>query len=88
MKNCWKHLVVAGLAVAVLGVGMMTNPANADPLKDRKAAMKSISKANKAIKAYSKGQGDLAAAVAAVKKIAAGAKCFPRCSRREPAWDT
>ena len=77
MKNCWKHLVAAGLAVAVLGAGMTTNPAYADSLKDRKAAMKTISKANKAIKAYTKGQGSLADAVMAAKKIASVGKTIP-----------
>ena len=77
MKNGWKHLVAAGLAIAVLGAGMTTNPAFADPLKDRKATMKSISKANKVIVGYTKGKGDLASAVAAAKKIASLAKTLP-----------
>ena len=70
MKNWFKHLAAAGLAVAFLGAGMTTSPAYADAVKDRKAAMKSIGKANKAIKAYVAGKGDLAAAVAGAKKIA------------------
>ena len=54
MKNWWKHAAAAGIAVAILGAGMTTT-AVADPLKDRSAAMKSISKASKAIKKAAKG---------------------------------
>ena len=63
--------------MAVLGAGMATTPAFADDVKDRKAAMKSISKANKVLKAYSKGKGKKAAAMAAAKKIAAVGKKLP-----------
>jgi cytochrome c556 len=77
MKNWWKHVVAAGFAVAILGAGIATNPAFADPLKDRKAAMKSISKANKVIVGYTKGKGDLTSAVAAAKKIASLAETLP-----------
>jgi cytochrome c556 len=77
MKNSLKHLVAAGLAVAVLGAGMTTGTAFADAVKDRKATMKSISKANKAIGAYAKGGGDLASAVAAAKQIASTAEKLP-----------
>lgn len=77
MKNWGKTLLAAGLAMAVLGAGMTTNTAIADPLKDRKAAMKSISKANKVIKGYTKGKGDLKQAVAAANKIASIAKTLP-----------
>ena len=50
MKNWIKHFVVAGAALAVLGAGMVATPVLADPLKDRKSAMRSISKANKVCK--------------------------------------
>ena len=70
-------MVAAGLAVAVLGAGMTTSPAFADALKDRKATMKSQSKALKVIKGYTKGQGDLKSAVAAAKKIASLAETIP-----------
>ncbi len=77
MKNWCKHFVAAGLAVAVLGAGIATEPAYADALKDRKASMKSQSKALKVIKGYTKGQGDLKSAVAAAKKIASLAETIP-----------
>jgi cytochrome c556 len=77
MRNSLKHLVAAGLAVAVLGAGMTAGTAFADPVKDRKAAMKDISKANKVIGAYAKGGGDLASAVAAAKQIAAVGEKLP-----------
>ena len=77
MKNLFKHVVAAGLAVAVIGAGMAMTPAFADPTKDRKAAMKSISKNNKIIVAYTKGKGDLASAVAAAKKIASIGESLP-----------
>jgi cytochrome c556 len=77
MKNILKHMVAAGLAVAVLGAGISTGPAFADALKDRKAGMKTLSKSNKVIKAYTKGKADLAAAVSAAKKMTAVAKSMP-----------
>lgn len=77
MKNLWKHSIAAGLAIAVLSAGMTTTPAFADDVKDRKAAMKSISKANKALVAYSKGKGSKQAALAAAKEIAAVGKALP-----------
>lgn len=77
MKNWCKYFVAAGLAVAVLGAGMTTSPAFADSLKDRKAAMKDLSKANKVIKAYTQGKGDLKSAVAAAKKMASLAETLP-----------
>lgn len=63
--------------MAVLGAGMATTPAFADDVKDRKAAMKSLSKANKVLKAYSKGKGNKAAAISAAQKIAAIGKKLP-----------
>jgi len=56
---------------------MATTPAFADNVKDRKAAMKSISKANKVLKAYSKGKADQKAALAAASKIASIGKALP-----------
>jgi hypothetical protein len=38
MKNWYRNIVAAGIAVAVLGAGMATTPAFADPLKDSEAA--------------------------------------------------
>ncbi len=70
MKKLWKHFVAAGLAVAVIGAGMATAPANADAVKDRVAAMKAISKANKVLVNYSKGKADQKAAIAAANEIA------------------
>ena len=77
MKNWGKTMIAAGLAMAVLSAGMITTSAMADPLKDRKAAMKSISEANKVIKGYTKGKGDLKQAVAAANQIASIAKALP-----------
>ena len=64
MRNWVKHVMAAGLAVAVIGAGVTaTQPALADShaVKERKATFKQISKANKAIKAAVKA-GDTAAA--------------------------
>ena len=55
MKNWYRNLVAAGVAVAVLGIGMAATPAFADPVKDRQAAMKTISKAGKALSKAAKG---------------------------------
>ena len=61
MQYWVKHVVAAGLAVAVIGEGIAaTQPAYADSVKDRRAEMKKVSKANKALKKESKA-GDLAA---------------------------
>lgn len=66
MKHWIKHVVAAGLAVAVISAGIAaTQPAFADVVKDRRAEMKKISKANKALKKSSK-----AGKVAASKKQA------------------
>ena len=77
MKNSLRHLVAAGLAVAVLGAGMTAGTASADPVKDRKNAMKTMGKANKTIGEFAKGGGDLTAAVAAAKQIASTAETLP-----------
>ncbi len=55
MKNWYRNIVAAGVAVAVLGIGMATNPAFADPAKDRQAVMKTMSKAGKALGKAAKG---------------------------------
>jgi cytochrome c556 len=77
MKNWYRNIIAAGIAVAVLGAGMATTPAFADDVKDRKAAMKSLSKANKVLKAYSKGKGNKAAALAAARQIASIGEKLP-----------
>ena len=52
MKGWFKQFFAAGLAIAVVAMGaMVVQPAYADAVKDRVAAMKSISKANKAMQA-------------------------------------
>jgi cytochrome c556 len=86
MKRWIKHVVAAGLAVAVIGAGIATTqPAYADAVKDRRAAMKTISKANKAIKKASKA-GDMAAAQTQARIIVATADklagLFPRGTDR------
>ena len=75
LLNCF---IAAGFALAVFGSGFATAPAYADPLKDRKAAMKNLSKSNKVVVSYAKGSGDLASAVAAAKKIASLAETLPQ----------
>lgn len=55
MNGWFNRFLVAGLAVAVLGLGSLASePAFADAVKDRQAAMKSISKANKTLRAAAK----------------------------------
>ena len=86
MKNWIKHVVAAGLAVAVIGAGIATTqPAYADAVKDRRAAMKQMSKANKAIKKASKA-GNMAAAQTQARIIVATADklagLFPRGTDR------
>ncbi|MEE8333588.1 MAG: cytochrome c, partial [Alphaproteobacteria bacterium] len=62
MTSWMKNILVAGIAVAVLGAGMAaTQPASADPVKDRRALMKSNSKAEKALRKAAKA-GDAKAA--------------------------
>lgn len=58
MKGWVYRFAAAGLAVAILGTGsIVAQPAYADAVKDRQAAMKDISKANKALRAAAK-KGD------------------------------
>ena len=62
MKHWVKHIVAAGLAVAVLGAGLaVTQPAYADPVKDRVANMKKMGKASKALGAAAKAGKQAAA---------------------------
>jgi len=62
MTNWFRNIFVAGIAVAVIGAGVAaTQPAYADAVKDRRALMKSQSKAGKALKKAAKA-GDTAAA--------------------------
>lgn len=86
MKYWTKHIVAAGLAVAIIGAGIaVTQPAYADAVKDRRAEMKKISKANKALKKSSKA-GDMAASKKQAMIIIAGADrlagLFPRGTDR------
>lgn len=82
MKHWVKQFVAAGLAVAVMAAGVaVTQPAYADAVKDRRALMKSNSKAGKALRKAVKA-GKKAAAkkqamiiVANADKLAA---LFPR----------
>ncbi len=70
MKQC-RNLGIVVLAISILGAGMISgSPAQADPLKDRKAAMKKMSKANKAIKQAAKA-GDAAAVTREARVIVA-----------------
>ena len=86
MKNCIKHIVAAGLAVAVIGAGIATTqPAYADAVKDRRAAMKSNSKAGKAIKKAIKAGNEAAAQKQAAIIVANADKLaglFPRGTDR------
>jgi cytochrome c556 len=70
MKQC-RNLGVVVLTIAILGAGLVSSPsAQADPLKDRKAAMKKMGKANKAIKKAAKA-GDTAAVTREARIIVA-----------------
>lgn len=73
MTSWMKKIFIAGIAVAVLGAGMAaTQPAYADPVKDRKALMKSNSKAGKAMRKAAKA-GDVMAAKTQAMIIVANA---------------
>ena len=77
MKGCFRHILAAGLAVAVLGAGVVTaRPASADAVKDREAAMKSMGKANKALQAAAK-KGDKAEVEKQAMMIASVAEKIP-----------
>lgn len=72
-----RHSLAAGLAVAVLCAGgMAVKPAHADAVKDRVAAMKSISKANKTLREAAK-KGDKAEVKKQAMAIAATAEKIP-----------
>ncbi len=86
MKYWAKYIVTAGLAVAVIGAGIAaTQPAYADAAKDRRAEMKKMSKANKALKKASKA-GNRRAAKRQARAIIASAdrfaNLFPRGTDR------
>ncbi len=89
MKHWVKHIVAAGLAVAVIGAGLAaTQPAYADPVNDRRAAMKQISKANKVLRKAAKAGKQAAAKrqariiIASVNKVSA-AGIWPRGTDRK-----
>jgi cytochrome c556 len=86
MTRWMKKIFMAGIAVAVLGAGMAaTQPAFADPVKDRRALMKSNSKAGKAMRSAAKA-GDAAAAKKQAMIIVANAdriiSLFPKGTDR------
>lgn len=87
MKKLLNTLMVACFAIAVVGAGSaFVSPAQADAVKDRKAAMKTVSKSNKAIQAAAKAGDKDAAAKAANALIAAGkqfATLFPKGTDRD-----
>lgn len=83
MTKWWKHIAAAGVAMAVLGAGMTTTPAFADPVKDRQTTMKNISKANKALQQAAKAKDPAAAKAAAMTLLAHAEKVeamFPKGS--------
>lgn len=89
MKHWVKHIIAAGLAVAVLGAGLAaTQPAYADPVKDRRAEMKKISKANKVLKKAVKAGKEATAKkqamilIASIDKVSA-AGMWPRGTDRK-----
>ena len=89
MKNLIRHIFAAGLAVAVIGAGLAaTQPTFADVVKDRRAEMKKIGKANKALKNAVKANRKAAARrqarnlVASIDRVAA-AGMWPRGTDRK-----
>jgi len=77
MNGYLRHFLAAGLALAVVVAGAaITAPAYADAVKDRQAAMKDISKANKALGAAVK-KGDKAAVEKQAMMIVAIAEKVP-----------
>jgi len=72
MTSWMRNMFVVAAAVAVLGAGIPT-AATADMgvVKERKDAMKAISKANKAVQGAAKGKVDAKKAAAAAGEIAA-----------------
>jgi cytochrome c556 len=70
IKWC-RNLGIVVLAISILGAGMIPgSSAQADPLKDRKAAMKKMNNANKAIKKAAQA-GDMAAVTREARVIVA-----------------
>ena len=89
MKYLVKHIVAASLAIAVFGAGMAaTQPANADVVKERRAEMKKIGKANKALQRAAKAGKKSTAArqaraiIASVDRVSA-AGMWPRGTSRK-----
>lgn len=86
MRIWVKHVFAAGLVVAVIGAGLAaTQPAYADAVKDRRAEMKKMSKAGKAIKKAGKaGDSDTVKAQAGIIVATAGtlAGLFPKGTDR------
>ncbi len=86
MKVWAKHIVATGLAIAVIGAGIAaTQPAYADVAEERRAEMKKIAKANKALKRASKAGKRRAAKRQAWAIIASAnrvALLFPRGTDR------
>ncbi|MDA0656971.1 MAG: cytochrome c [Proteobacteria bacterium] len=63
-------LAVAGFAFALAAFDMSpVSSASADVIKDRKALMKTVSKSNKVIKKYKKGEATAEEAIAATKAM-------------------
>jgi cytochrome c556 len=70
MQNWFKDVVAAGIAVAVLSAGVAaTQPAYADPVKERQAIMKNNNKAGKALKKAAKAGDSVAAKKQAIMII-------------------
>lgn len=78
MTSWIKTIFIAGVAVAVLGTGV-TPLAAADmgAVKERKATMKAISKANKSVQGAAKGKVEAKKAAAEAEKIVALISKFP-----------
>lgn len=75
--NSWvKQFLAAGLAVAVVGAGSVAAQQAPDAVQDRQETMKSISKANKTLRAAAK-KGDAAAVEKQAKMIVVLAEKLP-----------
>jgi len=75
--NSWvKQFLVAGVAIAVMGAGSVMAQMAPDVVKDRQAAMKDISKANKTLRAAAK-KGDKAEVEKQAKMIVVLAEKLP-----------
>jgi cytochrome c556 len=80
MKGWMSAGLVAGIAAGIMLAGAMSPSVaqmKGDPIKERVALMKSISKANKTVTGYGKsGKGEPAAVKAAAAQVAADAMKF------------